>query len=92
MLAEAEKELGLAIPDEALAEMRANLEFTDEDFKVAADEVRSLRGLSLYPSIRIHYIEWIWAYKTSIARLLSAIGKRQFRLPDPSEIALDLDC
>jgi adenylosuccinate lyase len=38
-LAEAEQELGLPISDEALAEMRANVEFTDEDFKVAAEEV-----------------------------------------------------
>ena len=38
-LAEAEQELGLPISEEALVEMRANIEFTDEDFKVAAEEV-----------------------------------------------------
>ncbi|KAG0647386.1 Adenylosuccinate lyase [Hyphodiscus hymeniophilus] len=42
-LAEAEQELGLAISEEALAEMRANIEFTDEDFKVAAEEERKRR-------------------------------------------------
>jgi adenylosuccinate lyase len=42
-LAEAEQELGLSISDEALAEMRANVEFTDEDFVVAAEEERKRR-------------------------------------------------
>ena len=42
-LAEAEQELGLVISEDALAEMRANIAFTDEDFKVAAEEERKRR-------------------------------------------------
>lgn len=36
-LAEAEKELGLPIPDEALEQMRANVVVTDKAFSVARD-------------------------------------------------------
>ena len=36
-LAEAEKELGLPIPDDALDQMRANVVVTDEAFSVARD-------------------------------------------------------
>jgi adenylosuccinate lyase len=42
-LAEAEKELGLNISDEALAEMRAHIKMTDEDFHVAAVEEQRRR-------------------------------------------------
>ena len=37
-LAEAEKELGLDISDEAISQMKANLTMTDKDFEVAAVE------------------------------------------------------
>lgn len=37
-LAEAEKELGLNIPDEAISQLKANIIMTDKDFKVAAAE------------------------------------------------------
>lgn len=37
-LAEAEKELGLPISDEAITQMKEHLEFTDQDFVVAAEE------------------------------------------------------
>ncbi|CCX30199.1 L-Aspartase-like protein [Pyronema domesticum] len=37
-LAKAEKQLGLPISDEAISQMEAHLELTDEDFKVAAEE------------------------------------------------------
>lgn len=37
-LAEAEKELGIPISDEAIEQMRANLTVTDESFKVIAEE------------------------------------------------------
>jgi adenylosuccinate lyase len=39
-LAESQKELGLDISDEAIAQMKAHIEMTDEDFKVAAEEER----------------------------------------------------
>lgn len=42
-LAEAQKDLGLDIPEEALKQMAEKLEMTDEDFKVAADEERIRR-------------------------------------------------
>ena len=53
-LAEAEQELGLPISDEALAQMRANVDFTDEDFKVAAEEV----SLEPFLSRFIQRVEW----------------------------------
>lgn len=37
-LAEAEKELGLEISDEAISQMKAHITMTDEDFEVAAVE------------------------------------------------------
>lgn len=37
-LAEAEKELGLPISDEAITQLKENVGFTDEDFVVAAAE------------------------------------------------------
>ena len=37
-LAEAEKELGLDISDEAISQMKAHITMTDEDFEVAAEE------------------------------------------------------
>lgn len=37
-LAEAEKELGLDISDEAIAQMKAHVTMTDNDFEVAAVE------------------------------------------------------
>lgn len=39
-LAEAEKELGLDISDEALSQMKANVTMTDKDFEIAATEER----------------------------------------------------
>jgi adenylosuccinate lyase len=42
-LAEAEKELGLPIPDGAIEEMQARVEVTDEDLKVAAAEEKIRR-------------------------------------------------
>ncbi|KAK4987665.1 adenylosuccinase ade13, partial [Elasticomyces elasticus] len=39
-LAESEKELGLAISDEAIEQMRANVTIKDEEFAVAAEEER----------------------------------------------------
>ncbi|KAL3423964.1 Adenylosuccinate lyase [Phlyctema vagabunda] len=42
-LAEAEKELGLDISDEAISQMKANITMTDEDFKVAAEEEKRRR-------------------------------------------------
>lgn len=42
-LAEAEKELGLPIPDEAITQMKENIVMTDNDFKVAAEEERKRR-------------------------------------------------
>ncbi|TVY57480.1 Adenylosuccinate lyase [Lachnellula cervina] len=41
--AKAEKELGIAIPDEAIAQMKAHLTMTDEDFIVAAVEEKRRR-------------------------------------------------
>lgn len=37
-LAEAEKELGIDISDEAIKQMKANVVMTDKDFVVAAEE------------------------------------------------------
>ena len=37
-LAETQKELGLNIPDEAIAQMRSSITMTDEDFEVASIE------------------------------------------------------
>lgn len=37
-LAEAEKELGLDISDEAISQMKANVTMSDQDFEVAAAE------------------------------------------------------
>ena len=37
-LAEAERELGLPISEEAIEQMKANVKFTDNDFVVAAEE------------------------------------------------------
>jgi adenylosuccinate lyase len=37
-LAEAEKELGIDISDEAIKQMKANVVMTDKDFAVAAEE------------------------------------------------------
>ncbi|CAZ79672.1 unnamed protein product [Tuber melanosporum] len=42
-LAKAEKQLGLPISDEAIAQMEAHLDLTDEDFKVAAEEEKRRR-------------------------------------------------
>ncbi|KAL5328289.1 hypothetical protein ACEPPN_001787 [Leptodophora sp. 'Broadleaf-Isolate-01'] len=42
-LAEAERELGLPISEEAITQMKANLKFTDEDFVVAAEEEKKRR-------------------------------------------------
>lgn len=42
-LAEGEKELGLDISEEAIAQMKANLYMTDNDFKVAAEEEKKRR-------------------------------------------------
>ncbi|TVY33413.1 Adenylosuccinate lyase [Lachnellula occidentalis] len=42
-LAEAEKELGIDIPDKALAQMQAHITMTDEDFIVAAVEEKRRR-------------------------------------------------
>jgi adenylosuccinate lyase len=42
-LAEAEKSLGLPISDEAISQMKAHVTFTDNDFKVAAEEERKRR-------------------------------------------------
>jgi hypothetical protein len=41
-LAEAEKELGIDISDEAIAQMKEHIEMTDNDFVVAAAEEVSL--------------------------------------------------
>lgn len=42
-LAKAEKQLGVDISDEAIAQLEANVEVTDEDLKVAAEEERRRR-------------------------------------------------
>lgn len=42
-LAEAEKELGLDISDEAISQMKANVTMTDQDFEVAAAEEKKRR-------------------------------------------------
>lgn len=42
-LARAEKQLGLPISDEAIAQMEAHLDLTEEDFKVAAEEEKRRR-------------------------------------------------
>lgn len=42
-LAESEKELGLAIPDDAITQMRANLTITDAEFETAAIEEKRRR-------------------------------------------------
>lgn len=42
-LAKAEKQLGLPISDEAITQMEAHLDLTEEDFKVAAEEERRRR-------------------------------------------------
>ncbi|RPA96640.1 Adenylosuccinate lyase [Choiromyces venosus 120613-1] len=42
-LAKAEKQLGLSISDEAISQMEAHLDLTDEDFKVAAEEEKRRR-------------------------------------------------
>lgn len=42
-LAEAEKELGLEISDDALDQMRANLTIKDEEFPIAAEEEKRRR-------------------------------------------------
>lgn len=45
-LAEAEKELGLPIPDDALEQMRAHVVVTDEAFSVARDYENKFRVCS----------------------------------------------
>lgn len=42
-LAEAEKELDLPITDEAIEQMKAHIEMTEQDFKVAAEEEKIRR-------------------------------------------------
>lgn len=42
-LARAEKQLGLPISDEAISQMEAHLDLTEEDFRVAAEEERRRR-------------------------------------------------
>merc|ERR1711977_558187 len=42
-LAEAERELGLPISEEAIEQMKANVKFTDNDFVVAAEEEKKRR-------------------------------------------------
>jgi adenylosuccinate lyase len=42
-LAEAEKELDLPITDEAIEQMKAHIEMTEQDFKVAAEEEKTRR-------------------------------------------------
>ena len=54
-LAEAEKELGLPIPDDALDQMRANIVVTDKAFSVARDYEASsgcVPAHSIYPLSR----------------------------------------
>jgi adenylosuccinate lyase len=41
-LAEAEKELGLNISDEAITQMKEHIEMTDKDFEVAAAEEKKV--------------------------------------------------
>lgn len=48
-LAEAEKELGLPIPDEALEQMRANIRVSDKAFDVARDYEAKFRVCPLSP-------------------------------------------
>jgi len=51
-LAEAEKELGLDISDEALTQMRAHVTVTDEAFVVANEYEKKFRVSSLfYPAV-----------------------------------------
>ena len=47
-LAEAEKQLGLPISDEAITQMKEHLEFTDEDFVVAAEEEKKYGHITAY--------------------------------------------
>lgn len=42
-LAKAEKQLGLPISDEAISQMEAHLDLTEEDFKIAAEEEKRRR-------------------------------------------------
>lgn len=64
-LAEAEKELGIDISDEAIAQMRANLVMTDESFKVAADEERKRRHDVMGMSSKLHNIsEHVFSFQT----------------------------
>lgn len=49
-LAEAEKELGLAIPDDALEQMRANVVVSDKAFSIARDYEAKFRVCILQPS------------------------------------------
>lgn len=42
-LARAEKQLGLPISDEAISQMEAHLDLTEEDFRVAAEEEKRRR-------------------------------------------------
>jgi adenylosuccinate lyase len=48
-LAEAEKELGLPIPDEAIEQMRANLVVSDKAFDVTREYEAKFRVCSLSP-------------------------------------------
>lgn len=68
-LAEAEKELGLPISEEALEQMRANIEFTDEDFKVAAEEV------SVWFSSLLFHMPKRMAYEISVVQFSSMLFK-----------------
>ena len=50
-LAESEQELGLAITDEQLAQLRAHQELTDEDYARAADYEHKLRCNGTYQDL-----------------------------------------
>ena len=50
-LAEAEKELGLPIPDDALDQMRANVTVSDKAFNVARDYEAKFRVCLPFPAI-----------------------------------------
>ena len=51
-LAEAEKELGLDISDQAISELNAHITLTDESFRVAAEEEKKRRHDVMGTSMR----------------------------------------
>ncbi|MCD4747875.1 MAG: adenylosuccinate lyase [Thermoanaerobaculales bacterium] len=83
-LAEAEKELGLEIPDEALVEMRAHLEVNDEDFARVTEYEKKTRH-----DVMSHL--YAFADRAPAAKPILHLGATSCFVGDNSELMITRD-